>query len=147
MHELVTILPIAAEETIPLRMAVLRPGLPRESAIFAEDTRALHFGAFLEGELVGVVSLHQEDLPGEALVGWRLRGMATAEAARNRGIGGGLLRACAGYVEARDGAMLWCNARVSAADFYAHYGFQIRGEEFNIADVGPHYVMWRSIKI
>ena len=145
MHELVTILPIAAEETIPLRMAVLRPGLPRESALFAEDARALHFGAFLEGELVGIVSLHQEDLPGEAAPGWRFRGMATEETTQGRGIGGGLLRACAGYAAARGGAILWCNARVSASDFYANHGFEIRGDEFDIPGVGPHYVMWRRV--
>ncbi len=51
---------ITAGETLPLRHAILRAGLPRETAIFpgdeAESSR--HFGAFLEGKLVGVATIH-----------------------------------------------------------------------------------------
>ena len=140
-----TILPITAEETIPLRLAVLRPGLPREAAIFPEDARAVHFGAFRDGEIVAIASLLREDLPGEAGRGWRLRGMATAEAAQSQGIGGQLLRACLHYVAARGGEILWCNARTEAAAFYAKHGFAVRGEEFEIPGVGPHFVMWKRL--
>lgn len=135
------ILPIAAEETIALRLSVLRPGMPRESAIFAEDSRAVHFGAFSEGFLVGIASLHQENLPDEDVIGWRLRGMATAEKAQRQGIGSAILRDCEDYVAARGGAILWCNARVGAAAFYAKNGFTICSEVFEIPGVGPHFVM------
>ena len=140
------ILPIAAEETIPLRLAVLRPGLPREAAIFPEDARAVHFGAFHDSEIVAIASLHQENFPGEAGRGWRLRGMATAEGLRGQGIGSQLLRICLDYVAARDGAVLWCNARTEAATFYAKHGFATRGEEFQIPGVGPHFVMWIRVQ-
>ncbi len=138
-------LPIAAEETLPLRLAVLRPGLPRESAIFAEDSRAVHFGAFSESVLVGIASLHQENLPNEARIGWRLRGMASAENTQRQGIGSAVLRACENYVVARGGTVLWCNARKDAAAFYARNGFTIVGEEFEIPTAGPHFVMWKAL--
>jgi len=42
---------ITTEETIPLRHPILRPGLPRETAIFPGDEAetSRHFGAFLDG--------------------------------------------------------------------------------------------------
>ena len=139
------ILPISAEETLPLRLAVLRPGLPRESALFAEDSRAVHFGAFAEGVLVCIASLLQENLPGNTPTGWRLRGMATAQIARGRGAGSAILQTCSDYATQRGGAILWCNARSEAAAFYAKNGFAIRGDEFEIAGVGPHFVMWKTL--
>ena len=139
------ILPIAAEETIALRLAILRRGLPRESAIFAEDSHAVHFGAFLNGTIVGIASLHQENLPGEETVAWRLRGMATAENAQKTGIGSAVLSACENYVTARGASLLWCNARKDAAAFYARNGFTIAGEEFEIPTAGPHFVMRKAL--
>lgn len=140
-----SILPISAEETLPLRLAVLRPGLPRESALFAEDSHAVHFGAFAGGLLVCIASLMQENLAGALGSGWRLRGMATSQIMRGRGAGSAILQACSDYALARGGTILWCNARTEAAEFYAKSGFEIRGNEFNIPGVGPHFVMWKSL--
>lgn len=139
------ILPITAEETVPLRLAVLRPGLPRETAIFPDDNRAVHFGALAGTEIVAVASLHQENLQGENGLAWRLRGMATAHSAQNQGVGGQLLQACLEYVAARGGEILWCNARSGAAAFYAKHGLVTRGDEFDIPGVGPHFVMWKRL--
>jgi GNAT superfamily N-acetyltransferase len=134
--------PIAAAQTLPLRSAVLRPGRPLESAIFVGDEipETYHFGAFLHGEIVGVVSLFASPPPfpcqNEEL--WQLRGMAVEPSLQKKGIGKELVRACIAFAEDR---LLWCNARSSAVSFYVGNGFETRGEEFDIPDVGPHFVM------
>jgi predicted GNAT family N-acyltransferase len=46
----------------------------------------------------------------------------------------------------RAGHMIWCNARLSAVRFYEKLGFETRGDEFDIPDVGPHVVMWRTLE-
>lgn len=42
--------------------------------------------------------------------------------------------------------VLWCNARVGALGFYLRLGFATIGEEFEIAGIGPHFVMWRDLR-
>jgi hypothetical protein len=51
---------LTAAETLPLRHAILRAGLPRETAIFPGDDAqtSRHFGAFSEGRLIGVATIH-----------------------------------------------------------------------------------------
>jgi GNAT superfamily N-acetyltransferase len=136
---------ITAEETIEVRWPVLRPGFPRETAIFAGDELASpkHFGAFDGGRLVGVASIYFVPLPERASVApaWQLRGMATLPEVRGRGFGCSLLAACVAHVRAGNVALLWCNARISAAPFYAKHGWRTLGAEFDIPTVGPHFRM------
>src|SRR5579864_5233966 len=90
--------PITAAETIPLRHAILRAGLPRETAIFPGDEAAssLHFGAFADGQLVGVVTLHFVPLLDRPDFdsAYQLRGMATTPEVRGLGAGRVLVEAC-----------------------------------------------------
>jgi predicted GNAT family N-acyltransferase len=129
------------DEILPLRHAVLRPGLPAEEAWFDGDDEpsTFHIGAFRDdGALVGCVTLMRRRR-GDA--GWQLRGMATREDVRGRGVGAALL----GFVGATlGGAALWCNARVEAADFYAHHGWTVESAPFDLPGVGPHVVMRRA---
>ncbi len=37
-------------------------------------------------------------------------------------------------------ALAWCNGRSVARGFYERHGFEVRGEEFVIEGVGPHFV-------
>lgn len=139
------ILPISAAETIPLRHAVLRPGLPRETAIFECDDRAVHFGALRNGELLAVATLQCEALPGIQKTAWRLRGMATAAHTQSQGIGTALLTGCVDYIRQRGAEILWCTARTTALHFYQRNGFETVGEEFEIPGVGPHFVMIKTL--
>lgn len=140
--------PITAEETYPLRSTVLRPGRPPETAVFPGDDapHACHLGAFQGEELLGIASLYQEPMPGEATpTDWRLRGMAVAPKHQGQGIGRALVAACLSHVQTHGGTRLWCNARSTARGFYESLGFQTHGEEFAIPDVGPHFVMCYNI--
>ena len=144
-----TIRLVRPEITLPLRQAVLRPGRPLSQSVFDGDdeANALHLGAFSGKRLVGVASFFERSFPSEAASSgdWQLRGMAVADGWRGRGCGRALLRASLLELAQRGGERLWCNARVGAVGFYHAEGFEIVGDQFEIEDVGPHFIMRRSI--
>lgn len=140
---------ISAAATRPLRAAILRPGQPPETLRYpgddADDTT--HFGAYSRGELVGIASVYREAMSGaDDADAWRLRGMATAAAVRGRGYGRMILDRCVEHVADRNGSVLWCNARTSAAGFYEASGFATMGGEFDIPGIGGHFVMLRRLR-
>lgn len=145
--------PITAAETRPLRAAVLRPGQPPEALVYAGDEhpQALHVGAFEDERLVGIATVYPEPPPEayrDAMPGggaFRLRGMATLPEVRGGGHGRELLEACFAHARAHGARVLWCNARVGALGFYRRMGLETIGPEFDIAGIGPHYVMWREV--
>jgi GNAT superfamily N-acetyltransferase len=141
--------PITAEETIPLRHAVLRAGLPRATAIFPGDEAASsrHFGAFVEGQLVGVATIHFAPLLDRPDFdpAYQVRGMATAEDMRGQGVGTALLEACIAEAVRCGGQWIWCNARTPAAGLYSRHGFKVQGGIFDIPTAGPHYRMIRPL--
>ncbi|MEV6107894.1 GNAT family N-acetyltransferase [Streptomyces sp. NPDC051940] len=135
---------VPVADIIPLRWAVLRPGMPRESALFAEDDApgAFHMAAYTDdGEVGAVVSFCPEQLPGEDAKAYRFRGMASEPALRGQGYGEAVLRAGLKAAADRGAEVVWCNARSVARGFYEKYGFEVRGEEFEIPTVGLHWVM------
>ena len=141
---------ITAEETIPLRHAILRAGLPRETAIFPGDgaATARHFGAFIDGRLVGVATMHYVpllDQPQHEGSAYQVRGMATTEEVRGRGAGRALLGACIAEAQRAGAHWIWCNARTPAAGFYSRHGFKVQGGVFDIPTAGPHFRMLRPL--
>jgi len=145
--------PITAEETRPLRAAVLRPDQPPEALVYPGDDhpQSLHAGAFEGDRLVGIATVYPEPLPEEhrgAIPGggaFRLRGMATLPEVRGAGYGRALLEACFEHIRTHGARVLWCNARVGALDFYERLGLETVGPEFDIPGIGPHYVMWCEV--
>jgi GNAT superfamily N-acetyltransferase len=134
--------PVAVDRIINLRHQVLRQGLPREEAIFEGDRKAdaLHVGAFDGDRLVGCVTLHASTW--EEQPAWQLRGMAVAPGYQKSGIGRALLAAVDEHVALNGNqSILWCNARVPAAQFYQKHGWQIVSEVFEIPTAGPHVRM------
>lgn len=147
--------PITSQATLPLRMAVLRQGLGREASIFPgdDDRDTRHLGAFVDEKLVGIASLYRAELPprmapenAENEQAWQLRGMAVDPDAQGRGYGKVILKACVDHVARRGGTLLWCNARMTALEFYRSLKFQTRGDEFIIPTAGPHMVMFRRLE-
>ncbi len=140
---------ISAAETIAVRWPVLRPGFARETAIFDGDVApgTLHFGAFDGETLVGVASIYLIPFPAQPEVSptFQLRGMATLPEVRGAGFGKALLDACVAVAREKGAALIWCNARTGAAEFYAQRGWQIIGEDFDIPTVGPHFRMRRAL--
>jgi len=126
---------------IDLRHAVLRAGLPRESAIFAGDDapQSAHFAAIRDQAVVGCVSLLLNNWNNQPA--WQLRGMAVQPSLQRSGIGSQLLNAVDQHVLASPVKLLWCNARVPAAGFYRRHGWEIASDLFEVPTAGPHYKM------
>jgi GNAT superfamily N-acetyltransferase len=137
------------DDIFELRHAVLRTGLPVETAKYPEDAQpdTFHLAAWDgEGRVVGCVTFFPDSaLPeswqegGEANA-YRFRGMGTAPDVRGRGYGAALLAAGIEEAAARGAEVVWCNGRVSARGFYERAGFTAVGEEFVLEPSGPHYV-------
>jgi len=141
---------VTAAETIAVRWPILRPGFPRETAVFDGDDApaTLHFGAFADERFVGVASIYLAPFPAQPEVSptFQLRGMATLPEVRGAGFGKALLDACVAAARTKGAALIWCNARTGAAKFYAQHGWQISGGEFDIPTVGPHFRMFIALR-
>lgn len=142
---------ITADETRVLRHAVLRPDKPASELVYPGEDAGVHFGAVLNDEVVGIATIYREAMPDDtdknrADKSWRLRGMATAESVRRKGVGSLVLQSCIEHIAACRDKFLWCNARLNAVDFYKAHGFHVKGELFDMPPIGLHYVMWRAIQ-
>lgn len=136
---------VTRDEIVPVRHAVLRPNLPRQTCLYPEDDRpaTFHLAARDADTVVACVTFTPEPLDG--VPAWRLRGMAVLPGYRNKGLGGRLLVAGVAEVTARGGQLVWCNGRAAATTFYQRYGFTVRGEEFDSPPSGPHFRFVRAI--
>ena len=130
------------EDARPLRRAVLRPRETLEQLAAREPPDCLAVAAFDEGGstpvAVGLVAPDGE--PGD----WRVRGMATAPAARGRGLGSAVLAELVRHAVAHGAVRVWCNARTPARAFYARAGFSVVSSEFELPGIGPHVRMERA---
>lgn len=131
-----------------LRRQVLRPGQPWSSVDHDYDSwpDTFHVAAFgPRGEVAACASFHPDAAPHRPDVDpaktWRLRAMASLPEVRGQGYGAAALRYGIAEVRRRGGILLWCNARSGAVGFYERLGFSKVGDEFEIAPIGPHYVM------
>lgn len=156
---------VAVDVVRPLRASVLRPGLPFKESVYPFDDEpfALHVAVVVSApergleDVLAVGSLLPEPPPqwlaveADDAVGapphpwWRIRGMATEEHSRGRGLGRMVLDRLllAGWEQG--GGSVWCNARVPALAFYVRAGFQPVGEVFEVPVIGPHQAMWRAL--
>jgi GNAT superfamily N-acetyltransferase len=141
----------SVEDVVELRHAVLRAGLPRETAVFEGDAApgARHVvavsAAAADGRVVGCATVHPstwDDSPA-----WQLRGMATDPTVRSTGIGRAMLL----YLERllmteSDVRQLWCNARTPARGFYERLGWHVVSDVFEIPTAGPHVRMTKRLE-
>lgn len=150
MNPAIEVHSITTAETWPLRLSVLRPNRPLAAAEFPGDDlpTTKHFGAFRREELVGIASLFAAEMPEQpGVAAIQLRGMATAPEVRGQGFGRALVLGCLNYGQAQRVQIFWFNARLVALGFYGKLGFELIGDEFEVPDVGPHFRMWRRLKV
>jgi ribosomal protein S18 acetylase RimI-like enzyme len=131
---------ISLPETRPLRHAVLRPHETVESLVSQEPSDAYAVGVFDGEALIAVGFVAPDGEPGA----WRVRGMATVPAARGSGAGTAVLDALLTHAIDGGASRLWCNARTRARSLYERAGFRVVSEEFELPDIGPHFVMERK---
>ena len=156
MFDDLEVLEVDASDVRPLRTSVLRPHYRqgRLAEFDGDDAPTTHHfaigptqGAEAVEAPLGVVSFIQQEAPEgiDAEASWRLRGMAVDPEVRSEGLGGRLLEAALSRLAVLEPAcdVIWCQARMTAAEFYAQNGFERSGEPFEIPEIGRHVTMWR----
>ncbi|GAB3926481.1 GNAT family N-acetyltransferase [Mucilaginibacter myungsuensis] len=141
---------ISVEDLLPIRNAVLREGhnLTDEQCRFPTDTieGVFHLGYYVGEELACVASFHPQNYGEFAGKAYQLRGMATTEKYRGTGLGNQLVNFAIVYLKGQKANYVWCNARKVAVKFYKGLGFEVISGEFEVAGIGPHYVMYVKIQ-
>lgn len=121
---MLTIRSITAEQTYPLRHSVLWPDKPFDYVKIENDAEGYHFGAFLNDELVAVISLFVNGKDS------RFRKFAARPDYQRRGIGTLLLNHVIAEAKRLGATTLWCDARLDAADFYRRFSMEAVSEIF-----------------
>jgi GNAT superfamily N-acetyltransferase len=116
---------IRPELTWQLRQRVLYPAQQIQEMGMDEDNDGLHFAAFKDGWIVGVVSLFPKGND------FQFRKFAVDESVQGMGIGRQLLEYITCFTVINQGRRIWCNARVSAIGFYFKAGFTRTGRLFS----------------
>ncbi len=102
-------------KTLPIRQIVLWPKLTIDELYVKGDEDAIHYGYFINKQVVGVISLF--DLGDE----FQFRKFAVLPEHQNKGIGSTLLQ----HVMESIDKTIKCNARVSATELYEKFGMEI----------------------
>lgn len=100
----------------------------------AEDWDGMHFGLYYQHELTGVVSLF---IKGNTA---QFRKMAVLPPDQGKGFGLQLLQYVVDYCKEQGIKTIWCNARVSAINFYKKLNFTTQGEPYEQNQI--MYVKW-----
>lgn len=130
---------IEPADTYSLRHAVLWPDKPLAYVQLPDDAAGQHFGAFVEGALVAVISLFVGP-DGVA----RFRKFATEPAWQGRGLGTALLRHVLAVARAQGARTLWCDARQNTLLFYQRFGLAAEDAVFYKGDI-PYLRLSRSL--
>ncbi len=140
---------IPVDDLLFLRNTVLREGkLTSDECRFPTDNAEgnFHLGYYVKGELICAASFHPQTYGDFTGTGYQLRGMATTEEYRGRGIGNQLVNFALVYLRGQKANYVWCNARKKAVKFYQNAGFEIVSPEFDVPGIGTHYVMYVKIQ-
>lgn len=139
---------ISAKDTFIVRHPVLRKGKPIETCAFEGDTLKTthHFGLFDNSDLIGIISLFLKTntIFAENLQA-QIRGMAILESHQKKGFGEALVKHCEKYCISNQFDLIWFNARTAAVGFYKKMGYEIKGNSFEIPEVGEHYLMYKKL--
>ncbi len=111
------------------------------------EPTTFHVGAKNErGEIVGtstfIVDINKNF---EEQNQYRLRAMATDSSVRGMGVGKKIIDFAIQELKNKNVKLLWCDARLIATGFYENFGFQVKGEIYEVPLIGPHKLMYIEI--
>ncbi len=139
---------VKASKIRRVRYRNLRQGKSYSTTSYKRDdeNKTFHLACIYNNKIISCATFYPENnsffLKENA---YRLRGMATDLEYRKKGIGKKIMLQAFEKIKKKKGTLLWCNARLVAIEFYKKLGLQIKGEEFNIKDIGKHYLMYKKI--
>ncbi len=139
---------VDADKVRALRHSELRKGQDFSTTSYIEDYEvgAFHMACILDEKIVTCASYYPEQsIKIKSKMAYRLRGMATDSNFQRKGYATDLMKESLKELKKTDCDMVWCNARLGAVDFYKSVGFKITGDLFDIAEIGPHYYMYKEI--
>jgi GNAT superfamily N-acetyltransferase len=126
---------IDAQQTFQIRHEVMWPNAPLDYVKLDDDAKGLHYGAYVDGKLVSVVSLFINGAEAQ------FRKFATLHAYQGKGLGTALLKFVIKEAEGRGAMRIWCNARADKTDFYKKFGlvktqstFTKKGQDYVIME-------------
>jgi GNAT superfamily N-acetyltransferase len=137
---------LVAEDTHPLRLAVLRSDTPSTSVTFAEDDLpgTFHLGVRDGDALVAISTWIPRPHHDEPAL--QLRGMATSPDLQGRGVGALLLESGCERAPAI-APLVWARARDTALPFYLRHGFVVEGDGFiDEHTAKPHHLITRRLR-
>lgn len=110
-------------ETLDLRHRILSPHNSVDSIILSEDDSGQYFGLFKNAQFISFVSLFIENDTAQFCK------FATETSEQNKGYGSILLNHIIEETIKNNVKCLWCNARVTALNFYNKFGFEVVSEK------------------
>ena len=140
---------IQADDVLAIRNEVLREGrLTPDECRFPNDNAegTFHLGYFENKQLVCIASFHPQNYKEFIGKAYQLRGMATLESHRGKGLGNQLVNFAIVYMRGQKVNYVWCNARKKAVPFYKNLGFETISDGFEVPGIGPHYVLYLKIQ-
>jgi predicted GNAT family N-acyltransferase len=140
---------IPVEGVLAIRNEVLREGslTPGECRFSGDELEgSFHLGHFDQDKLICAASFHPKSYDGYQGKAYQLRGMATLESYRGKGIGNQLVNFAIVYLRGQKANYVWCNARKKAVRFYQNLGFENISDEFVVPGIGPHHVLYLKIQ-
>ncbi|MGY6543266.1 GNAT family N-acetyltransferase [Arthrospiribacter ruber] len=108
---------ICLEDALPVRQRTIWEDNDSDLVMLPDDHKAMHFGLFVNRELVSVVSTFET---GKIV---QFRKFGTLPECRRRGYGSKLLVFMIAFMEKRNISKIWCYASSDRIDFYSNFGF------------------------
>lgn len=112
------------------------------------DPGTFHIGAIDENDnIIGIATFIKESNQNlKDAKQYRLRAMATHPTTRGHGLGKKIIGKAIEKLNDKNIETLWCDARVKACGFYENINFKIKGDIYEVPEIGAHKLMYIEIK-
>lgn len=131
------ILEIPVNKVLEIRHTVMWPTKSIDYVRLSNDEEGRHFGLFINGELVSVISLFIDNSHAQ------FRKFATLEEHQGKGYGTILLNEIMSIAQENKLSKVWCNARVEKSTFYEKFGMKASDKTFEKG--GIQYVIMEKV--
>ena len=118
------IIEITYEETLNIRHRTMWLNKPINYVKLENDDQGRHFGLFIDGKMVAVISLFVKNKAAQ------FRKFATLTDYQGKGYGTMLLNRIINIAEDEKLNKIWCNARTDKSDYYAKFGMILTKNRF-----------------